>query len=78
MRSRSGAPTSVELKQIDSPSKVAFPKSAVVEYQFPARGKMPPLPPDDQKPDMSQVRPILMQRKLYRDPKTGKLILVGH
>ena len=38
-----GAPTSVELKQIDSPSKVAFPKSAVVEYQFPARGKMPPV-----------------------------------
>ena len=30
-----GAPTSVELKQIDSPSKIAFPKSAVVEYQFP-------------------------------------------
>jgi predicted dehydrogenase len=38
-----GAPTSVELKQIDSPSKIAFPKSAVVEYQFPARGKMPPV-----------------------------------
>jgi predicted dehydrogenase len=38
-----GAPTSVELKQIDSPSRVAFPKSAVVEYQFPARGKMPPV-----------------------------------
>ena len=38
-----GAPTSVELKQIDSPSKVAFPKSAIVEYQFPARGKMPPV-----------------------------------
>ncbi len=38
-----GAPTSVELKQIDSPSKVAFPKSAVVEYQFPARGNKPPV-----------------------------------
>jgi predicted dehydrogenase len=38
-----GAPTSVELKQIDSPSKVAFPKSAIVEYQFPARGNMPPV-----------------------------------
>jgi predicted dehydrogenase len=38
-----GAPSSVELKQIESPSKVAFPKSAVVEYQFPARGSMPPV-----------------------------------
>ncbi len=38
-----GAPTSVELKQIESASKVAFPKSAVVEYLFPARGKMPPV-----------------------------------
>src|SRR5688572_575273 len=38
-----GAPTSVELKRIDSPSKVAFPKSAVVEYQFPARGNLPPV-----------------------------------
>ncbi len=38
-----GAPSTVELKEIDSPSKVAFPKSAVVEYNFPARGKMPPV-----------------------------------
>ncbi len=38
-----GAPTSVELKKIDQASKVAFPKSAVVEYQFPARGKLPPV-----------------------------------
>jgi predicted dehydrogenase len=38
-----GAPSSVELKQIESASKVAYPKSAVVEYNFPARGKMPPV-----------------------------------
>jgi predicted dehydrogenase len=38
-----GAPTSVELKSIEGASKVAFPKSAVVEYQFPARGKLPPV-----------------------------------
>ena len=38
-----GAPTSVELKKIDQKSTVAFPKSAVVEYQFPARGKLPPV-----------------------------------
>lgn len=38
-----GAPTSVELKKIVDPSKVAFPKQAIVEYQFPARGSMPPV-----------------------------------
>jgi predicted dehydrogenase len=38
-----GAPTSVELKQIVEPSKVAFPKQAVVEFQFPARGNKPPV-----------------------------------
>lgn len=38
-----GAPTSVELTSIEGASKVAFPKSAVVTYQFPARGKMPPV-----------------------------------
>jgi predicted dehydrogenase len=38
-----GAPTSVELKKIESPSKVAYPKSAIVEYQFPARGNLPPV-----------------------------------
>ncbi|MEY2880657.1 MAG: putative oxidoreductase YcjS [Verrucomicrobiota bacterium] len=38
-----GAPTSVELKKIIDGSKVAFPKSAVVEFQFPARGKQPPV-----------------------------------
>ncbi len=38
-----GAPTSVELKKITKKSSIAFPKSAVVEYQFPARGKLPPV-----------------------------------
>ena len=38
-----GAPASVELKSIELPSTVTFPKSAVVEYQFAARGKMPPV-----------------------------------
>jgi predicted dehydrogenase len=38
-----GAPTTVELKEIESASKVAFPKSAIVEYQFPARGNLPPV-----------------------------------
>jgi predicted dehydrogenase len=32
-----GSPTTVELKEIEDASKVAFPKSAIVEYHFPAR-----------------------------------------
>lgn len=40
---RLGAPTTVELTEINGNSKVAFPNSAVVTYQFPARGKMPPV-----------------------------------
>lgn len=40
---RLGAPSSVELKQINGKSSIAFPKSAVVEYQFPARGSLPPV-----------------------------------
>ncbi|AOS43109.1 putative oxidoreductase YcjS [Lacunisphaera limnophila] len=38
-----GAPTSVELKKIVGASPVAFPTSAIVEYQFPARGGKPPV-----------------------------------
>lgn len=38
-----GAPTSIELKKIEGKSPIAFPKSAVVEYQFPARGNLPPV-----------------------------------
>jgi len=38
-----GAPTTVELKKIQSKSEIAHPKSAVVEYQFPARGAKPPV-----------------------------------
>ena len=38
-----GAPTSVELKKIDGLTAISYPKSAVVEFQFPARGKLPPV-----------------------------------
>jgi len=40
---RLGPPASVELKRLDGPSPIAFPKSAVVEFQFPARGALPPV-----------------------------------
>jgi predicted dehydrogenase len=40
---RLGAPERVELNEIEGASSVAFPKSAVVTYYFPARGAMAPL-----------------------------------
>lgn len=40
---RLGPPSSVELKQIEGRSDMAFPKGAVVEFQFPARGELPPV-----------------------------------
>ena len=38
-----GAPTSIELKKITGKNNITFPHSAIVEYQFPARGKLPPV-----------------------------------
>src|SRR5205814_1780075 len=38
-----GAPESVELTKIDGLTAISYPKSAVVTYQFPARGKLPPV-----------------------------------
>jgi predicted dehydrogenase len=38
-----GSPTSVELTKIDGLTAISYPKSAIVTYQFPARGKLPPV-----------------------------------
>lgn len=38
-----GAPSTVDPKRIIGPSPIAFPKGAVVEYQFPARAAQPPV-----------------------------------
>jgi len=38
-----GAPTSLERLSIVSESKYTFPNRALVRYEFPARGKMPPV-----------------------------------
>ena len=35
--------TMMIIKKITKKSPISFPKSAVVEYQFPARGKLPPV-----------------------------------
>lgn len=38
-----GAPSSVELKKIEGLTAISYPKNAIVEYQFPARGQLPPV-----------------------------------
>jgi hypothetical protein len=38
-----GAPATVEPKQINQGTAIAFPKSAIVEYNFAARGSKPPV-----------------------------------
>jgi len=38
-----GAPTSVELVRAEKSGKLTFPERAVVRFEFPARGAMPPL-----------------------------------
>lgn len=38
-----GAPTSVEMIQSEGANKLTFPKRAVLKFEFPARGGMPPV-----------------------------------
>ncbi|MDO8540155.1 MAG: Gfo/Idh/MocA family oxidoreductase [Opitutaceae bacterium] len=38
-----GAPASVELTKIEGLTNISFPKSAIVTYQFPARGNLAPV-----------------------------------
>jgi hypothetical protein len=71
---RLGAPTSVELKKIESKSPVAYPKSAIVEYQFPARGKLPPVKLTWHEGGEKPAKPAMMEpeRKLAQG---GQLII---
>ena len=38
-----GAPTSVEMVKVTGSSKLSFPERAVLKFNFPARGEMPPV-----------------------------------
>jgi predicted dehydrogenase len=38
-----GAPTSVELLRAENPSKLTFPDRAVIRFEFPSRGGLPPV-----------------------------------
>jgi predicted dehydrogenase len=70
-----GAPASVELKRIDSPSKIAYPKSAIVEYQFPARGALPPVKLTWYEGGLRPEKPAQMEAK--RELAKGGQLIVG-
>lgn len=69
-----GAPTSVELKEINEPSRIAFPKSAVVEYQFPARGSLPPVKLTWYEGGLKPAKPAEMEENRQL-AKGGQLII---
>ncbi len=72
---RLGAPTSIELKEIEQSSPVAFPKSAVVEYQFPARGTLPPVKLTWYEGGRKPAKPAEMEAE--RELAKGGQLIVG-
>lgn len=69
-----GAPSSVELKRIEGASKIAFPKSAIVEYQFPARGSLPPVKLTWHEGGLRPAKPAQMEAD-HELAKGGQLIV---
>ncbi|MEO6001779.1 MAG: Gfo/Idh/MocA family oxidoreductase [Opitutus sp.] len=70
-----GAPSTVELKRLDGPSNIAFPKAAIVEYQFPARGNKPPVKLTWHEGGLKPAKPEQMEAK--RELAQGGQLLVG-
>jgi predicted dehydrogenase len=70
-----GAPTSVELKKIMGESKIAYPTSAIVEYQFPARGSKPPVKLTWHEGGLRPVKPAQMEAN--RELAQGGQLIVG-
>ena len=70
-----GAPTSVELKEIVGRSTFAFPTSAVVEYQFPARGKLPPVKLTWSEGGKKPAKPAQMEAN--RELAKGGQLIIG-
>jgi hypothetical protein len=71
-----GAPSSVELKRIDGKSDIAFPKSAIVEYQFPARGSKPPVKVTWHEGGLKPDKPATMEAS--RQLAQGGQLIIGN
>jgi predicted dehydrogenase len=72
---RLGPPSSVELKQLNGPSTIAFPKSAVVEFKFPARGNLPPVTLTWREGGLKPDKPAQMEAS--RQLAQGGQLLIG-
>lgn len=70
-----GAPSSVELKRIEGASTFAYPKSAIVEYQFPARGALPPVKLTWHEGGLKPERPPQLEAK--RELAKGGQLIIG-
>lgn len=70
-----GAPTTVELKRVESPTSISFPKSAIVEYQFPARGQKPAVKLTWHEGGLKPVKPA--QLEANRQLAKGGQLIVG-
>jgi len=70
-----GAPATVELKRLDGPSMIAFPTSAIVEYQFPARGDKPPVKLTWHEGGLKPAKPAQMEAT--RELAQGGQLIVG-
>ena len=70
-----GAPSTVELKRIDGPGTISYPKSAIVEYQFPARGTQPPVKLTWHEGGLKPAKPA--QLEASRELGKGGQLIVG-
>ncbi len=72
---RLGPPGSVELKRIESRSDIAWPKQAIVEYQFPSRGELPPVTLTWYEGGLKPAKPASMEAN--RELAHGGQLLIG-
>jgi len=72
---RLGPPESVELKVLNGPSDIAWPTSARVEYQFPARGNLPPVTLNWREGGLKPDKPAQMEPN--RELAHGGQLIIG-
>lgn len=72
---RLGAPSSVELKEIEGRSDIAWPNKAFVEYQFPARGNLVPVTLHWRSGGLKPEKPAQMEES--RQLRHGGQLIIG-
>ncbi|HVU23276.1 MAG TPA: Gfo/Idh/MocA family oxidoreductase [Opitutus sp.] len=72
---RLGPPATVELKEINGKSDIAWPNQAFVEYQFPARGELPPVTLHWRSGGLKPEKPAQMEAN--RELAHGGQLIIG-